>query len=139
MNPMAGIPVGTVREENLLVTGEVAISFMGDESARVLSTPHLIGFLEMTARNLIKELIEPGYDSVGTIVNVAHLAATPIGMNVRLRAEVIAAEDRRVNCKVEAWDEQDKIAEGTHERFVVNVVRFGARVQAKAAASGRDV
>ena len=63
MNPMAGIPVGTVREENLLVTGEVAISFMGDESARVLSTPHLIGFLEMTARNLIKELIEPGYDS----------------------------------------------------------------------------
>lgn len=133
MNHMGQIPVGTVREENLMVTGEVAIDFMGLETARVLGTPHLIGFLEYNARNLILGFLESGYDSVGTHVNVAHLAATPIGMHVRLRAEVISAEERRINLKVEAWDDAEKIAEGTHERFIVNAARFGARVQEKAA------
>jgi predicted thioesterase len=131
---MANIPVGAVREENLLVTSEVAIEFMGIDSARVLGTPHLIAYLELTARNLALGFIEPGYDTVGTRVNLSHLAATPIGMSVRLRAEVIAVEDRRITFKLEAWDEQEKIAEGTHERFIVHAARFGARVQAKAAA-----
>jgi len=134
MVPMANIPVGAVREENLLVTSEVAIEFMGIDSARVLGTPHLIAYLELTARNLALGFIEPGYDTVGTRVNLSHLAATPIGMSVRLRAEVIAVEDRRITFKLEAWDEQEKIAEGTHERFIVHAARFGARVQAKAAA-----
>ena len=133
MVPMANIPVGAVREENLLVTSEVAIEFMGIDSARVLGTPHLIAYLELTARNLALGFIEPGYDTVGTRVNLSHLAATPIGMSVRLRAEVIAVEDRRITFKLEAWDEQEKIAEGTHERFIVHAARFGARVQAKAA------
>ncbi|MGE5645537.1 MAG: thioesterase family protein [Acidobacteriota bacterium] len=126
------IPVGAQREENLLVTGDVAISFLGVEAARVLSTPHLIGFLEMTSRNLIKQYLPPGEDSVGTIVNVRHLAATPIGMQVRLRAEVISVEGRRVTCRVEAWDEREKAGEGIHERFVVDVARFATRVQEKA-------
>lgn len=134
MVPMANIPVGAVREENLLVTSEVAIEFMGIDSARVLGTPHLIAYLELTARNLALGFIEPGYDTVGTRVNLSHLAATPIGMSVRLRAEVIAVEDRRITFKLDAWDEQEKIAEGTHERFIVHAARFGARVQAKAAA-----
>jgi predicted thioesterase len=125
------IPVGAEREENLLVIGDVAISFLGLEDARVLSTPHLIGFLEMTTRNLIKEHLPPGQDSVGTVVNVQHLAATPIGMHVRLRAEVLAVEGRRVSCRVEAWDEREKVGEGTHERFVIDIERFAARVQAK--------
>jgi len=125
-------PVGAQREENLLVTGEVAINFLGLEEARVLSTPHLIGFLEMTARNLIKEHLAPGLDSVGTHVDVKHLAATPIGMHVRLRAEVIGVDDRRVTCAVEAWDEREKVGEGTHERFIIDVVRFAAQVQGKA-------
>jgi len=127
------IPIGAQREENLLVTGDVAISFLGLEDARVLSTPHLIGFLEMTTRNLIKEHLPPGQDSVGTVVNVQHLAATPIGMHVRLRAEVLAVEGRRVSCRVEAWDEREKVGEGTHERFVIDIERFAARVQAKLA------
>jgi predicted thioesterase len=130
---MANIPVGAKREERLLVTSEVAIDFLGMEDARVLSTPHLIGYLEMTARNLIKERLEPGWDSVGTQVDLKHLAATPVGMAVRLCAEVISAEDRRVTCRVEAYDEREKIAEGTHERALVNVARFAARVASKAA------
>ena len=130
------IPIGAEREESLLVTGDVAISFMGIDEARVLSTPQLIGHLEMTCRNLIKQYIAGGQDSVGTLVEVRHVAATPIGMHVRLRAEVVAVADRRVTCEVQAWDECEKIGEGRHERFVVDVARFAARVQAKAAREG---
>ncbi len=129
------IPVGSVREENLLVTNEVAIDFMGLESARVLGTPYLVAFLEMTSRNLALQFLEQGYDSVGTQVHLAHLAATPVGMRVRLRAEVLSVDERRVNFKVEAWDDVEKIGEGTHERFVVNAARFGARVQTKASSA----
>jgi Predicted thioesterase len=131
--------IGTKREEKLLVTSEVAIDFLGVETARVLSTPHLIGHLEMTARNAVKPLLEPGHDTVGTHVNVAHLAATPMGMSVTFRAEVTSVEDRRVNFKVEAFDEKDKIAEGTHQRAIVNIAKFATRVAAKAAAGGSNI
>lgn len=130
---MPNVPEGARREERLLVTGDVAIDFLETESARVLSTPHLIGYLEMTARNLIKEYLPAGWDSVGTHVDVRHLAATPVGMAVRLTAEAVSADDRRVTCRVEAWDEREKIAEGVHERFIIDIARFAARVQAKAA------
>jgi len=125
--------IGTKREEKLLVTSEVAIDFLGTEAARVLSTPHLIGHLEMTARNSVKLLLDPGHDTVGTQVNVTHLAATPMGMNVTFRSEVLSVEDRRINFKVEAFDEKEKIAEGTHQRAIVNVAKFATRVAAKAA------
>jgi fluoroacetyl-CoA thioesterase len=128
---MAGIAVGTTREEKLQVTEDIAIDFMGVKSARVLSTPNMILGLERTSRNAVLPLLEPGYDSVGTHVNVYHLAATPVGMTVTFRTEVTSVEDRRVNFKVEAFDEKEKIAEGTHQRFIVNVTRFAARVQEK--------
>ena len=134
---MANIPLGTKGEEKLLVTSDVAIDFLGVENARVLATPHLIGNLEMTARNSVKLLLDPGHDTVGTQVTVSHLAATPMGMNVTFRSEVIAVTDRRVTFKVEAFDEKDKIAEGTHERGIVNIAKFATRVAAKAAAAGR--
>ena len=130
---MQQIPLGTEAEQKLLVTSEIAVDFLGLETARVLGTPYLIAFLEITARNAIKPLLGPDEDTVGTHVNVSHLAATPIGLTVTFRAEVIAVNDRRVTFKVEAFDEKEKIAEGTHERFIVNVARFAARVQAKAA------
>jgi predicted thioesterase len=132
MKPMAQIPIGARGQLKLLVTSEVAVDFLGQESARVLGTPHLISGLEMAARNTIKEHLDPGSDTVGTRVDIRHLAATPIGMSVTFGAEVVAVEDRRVSCKVWAYDEKEKIAEGTHERFIINVERFGARVQAKA-------
>ncbi len=128
---MPGIPAGATREEKLQVTGDVAIDFMGVKGARVLSTPNMILGLERTSRNLALPLLDPGYDTVGTHVNVYHLAATPVGMTVTFRAEVTSVEDRRVNFKVEAFDEKEKIAEGTHQRFIVNVARFAARVQEK--------
>lgn len=130
---MANIPVGAKREERLLVTEAVCIGFLGLDAARVLSTPHLIGYLEMTARNLIKERLDPGWDSVGTHVDLRHLAATPVGMSVRLLAEVVSSGDRRVACRIQAFDEREKIAEGTHERALIDVARFAARLVAKSA------
>jgi len=130
---MAEIVAGLRREENLLVTNEVAIQFLGPGGARVLSTPHLIGCLEMVVRNLLKERLEAGHDSVGAEIQFRHLAGTPVGMQVRLVAEVTSVEGRRVRCRIEAFDEREKIGEGTHERVVIDVARFTARMQAKAA------
>lgn len=128
---MANIPVGTRNEEKLLVTRDVAIDFIGDENARVLSTPNMILHMEKTSRNAVLPLLEPGHDTVGTHVNVYHLAATPVGMTVTFRAEVTSVEDRRINFKVEAFDEKEKVGEGTHQRAIINVARFGTRVQEK--------
>ena len=128
---MATIPIGTKGEERILVTSEVAIDFLGMEGARVLSTPHMIGWMERTCRNTVLPLLDPGYDTVGTHVNVSHLAAAPMGMSVRFTAEVTAVNDRRIDFRVEAWDEKEKIGEGTHERAIINVAKFATRLAAK--------
>ena len=129
---MSEIPIGTSGESDLLVTDDVAMDFLGPTTARVLGTPYLIVNLEFAARNAVKPLLDDGFDTVGTHVDVRHLAATPIGMHVRFRAEVIGVEDRKVRFKVEAFDDKEKVAEGMHERFIINVARFAAKLQAKA-------
>ena len=128
---MANIPIGTIGEEKLLVTSEVAINFLGMDEARVLSTPHMIGYMERTCRNTVLPLLDPGHDTVGTRVNVTHLAAAPLVMTVTFRAEVTAVKDRRIEFRVEAWDETEKIGEGTHERAVINVAKFATRLAEK--------
>ncbi len=128
---MGDIPLGTKGEFKLLVTSEVAISFLGTEGARVLSTPHMIGFMERTCRDTVLPLLDPGYDTVGTEVHVRHLAAAPIGMTVTFTAEIIAVRARRVEFRVEAWDEQEKIGDGTHERAIINVAKFATRMAQK--------
>jgi len=128
---MAEIPVGTKGESQLLVTSENAINFLGMEGARVLSTPRMIGQMEWTCRQSVQPLLEAGHDTVGTHVNVAHLAAAPLGMTVRFTAEVIGVEGRRIRFRVEAWDEKEKIGEGTHERTVINVAKFATRLAGK--------
>jgi fluoroacetyl-CoA thioesterase len=128
---MANITPGAAREFKLQVTSEVAISFLGLENARVLSTPHMIGFMERTCRDLVLPMLDPGHDTVGTQVNVSHLAAAPIGSSVTFRAEILGVTDRRVQFRIEAWDEKEKIGEGTHERTIINVAKFTARMAEK--------
>jgi fluoroacetyl-CoA thioesterase len=128
---MANIPVGTKGERTLLVTSEVAIDFLGMGGARVLSTPHMIGYMERTCRDTVLPLLENGYDTVGTQVTVAHLAAAPMGMTVTFKAEVTGVQDRRVLFRVEAFDEKEKIGEGTHERAIINVAKFTTRLAEK--------
>ena len=128
---MPDIPIGTHNSSEILVSDTNAISFLGNDDARVLATPWLIAHLEMTARNAVKPYLLDSEDTVGTQVNIRHLAATPMGMCARFFAEVIAINGQRVEFRVEATDERDKIAEGTHERFIVDVGRFAERLKAK--------
>lgn len=125
------ITIGAKGEEKLLVTSEVCIGFLGAEGAHVLSTPHMIGYMERTCRDAVLPMLEAGYDTLGTKVNVSHVAAAPIGACVTFTAEIAGATDRRVEFRVEAWDETEKIGEGTHERAIVNVARFTSRLAEK--------
>jgi fluoroacetyl-CoA thioesterase len=133
---MATIPVGTKGEYQTVVTQELATGFLGVEAARVLSTPHMIGLMEKTCRDTVLPLLEAGYDTVGTHVNVWHLAAAPVGSSVSFRVEVIEVNDRKLQFRVEAYGGQDKIGEGTHERTVINVAKFAARQAEKANRQG---
>ena len=105
---MPEIPLGTHRVHEQLVTSASAIDFLGPEAARVLSTPSLIGLFEMTCRNLLREFLPQGQDSVGARIELRHLAPTPVGMRVILRVEVAAVEGRRVQFRLEAGDEREK-------------------------------
>jgi fluoroacetyl-CoA thioesterase len=131
------VPIGTRGERQLLVTSETAISFMGEQGARVLSTPQMILYMERTCRETVLPLLEPGHDTVGTHVNVSHLAATPIGMLVTFSCEVTAVDGKRITFRVEARDERDAVGEGTHERAIVNVARFATKMAEKKAAQAK--
>jgi predicted thioesterase len=128
---MPNIPVGARAEMKLLVTSESAITFMGVEGPRVLSTPHMIGRMELTSRDAVLPFLEAGFDTVGTHVDVYHLAAAPVGAVVTFTAEVVAVDGRRIRFRVEAWDEKEKIGEGTHERAIINVAKFATRLAEK--------
>jgi predicted thioesterase len=128
---MHNIKVGTKGEERLLVTPDVSIAFLEMEDAKVLSTPNMILYMERTCRNSVLPLLEPGYDTVGTHVNVFHLAAAPIGSVVTFTSEITAVDDRRVQFQVTACTEGERIGEGTHERTIINIARFASRMAAK--------
>jgi fluoroacetyl-CoA thioesterase len=125
------IHIGAVREESITVDDRVAISFLGLASARVLATPQMIQHMEITSRNLLFPMLEGGFDSVGTVVNVQHLGAAPMGTEVVFRSEIAAVNGRRVTFRVEARDAHEKIGEGLHERFIVHIGRFGQKMQEK--------
>lgn len=97
----------------------------------MFATPAMILLMEGAAVNAIDALLPEGQASVGVEVNVKHLAATPIGFQVRAEAEVTSVEGRKVLFKVTAWDDQELIGEGTHTRFVIDKARYFARIEAK--------
>jgi fluoroacetyl-CoA thioesterase len=99
--------------------------------APVLSTPHLIALMENAAQTMLTPYLEPGQSSVGTGIDIRHLAATPVGMSVRVCAKVTEVALPRVCFRVEAWDDVEKIGEGEHERFIIDTARFMARVARK--------
>lgn len=99
--------------------------------APVLATPRLISFLERTAHLAVFPLLPEGQSTVGILVNVRHLAATPVGMEVRVRAELLEVDRRRLRFKVEAWDAVEKVCEGEHERFIIDQARFMANLEKK--------
>ena len=100
------------------------------EGENVFSTPSMISEMEETCRLLLKEQFlnnNDQWDSVGTIVDVKHLAATPVGAEITLNAEIIKIDERRILFKVSAKDKLETIGEGLHERFIINIPRFRER------------
>lgn len=91
----------------------------------------MIGYMERTCRDTVLPLLDQGYDTVGTHVDIRHLAAAPMGMSVTFRAEVTGVAERRIQFRVEAFDEKEKIGEGTHERTIINVAKFATRLAEK--------
>ena len=125
---------GAVHEVTRTVTPDVTADAMGNRGVQVLATPFLIGLLENAAAGVLIPHLPPGASTVGTMVEMRHLAATPVGMTVRARATLLEGDGRRFLFQVEAWDDKDKVAEGRHERAVVpNLARFLERVMRKGA------
>ena len=122
---------GLTGNAELVVGDEHNAPRVGSWRVLVLATPVMINLIEAAALAAIEHLLPPGYQSLGTRLDVRHIAATPVGMKARATAVVTKVEGRTVQFRVEAHDEKDLIGDGTHERVVVNVEKFDARVQKK--------
>ena len=115
------------------VTSTNTADNFGNPGVPVFATPALVGLLEETAIGCVAPALEDGAGTVGTLVNVQHLAASPIGLTITSRARLTEVDGRRLVFEVEASDGQDEVAKGTHERFVVgSMERFLERAQEKA-------
>src|SRR5881392_2356540 len=104
---------------------------VGSGRVHVLATPVMINLMEAAALDAIERLLPPGYQSLGTHLNVGHYAATPVGMGLRASAVVTRVDGRTVEFRVEAFDDKERVGDGMHTRVVVNVERFDERVQRK--------
>jgi len=123
---------GATAEVEMTVTPDRSADAMGNKGVMVLATPFLIGLLENAAIAVIQQAVPPGAGTVGTMVEMRHLAATPVGMKVRAKATLLETDGRRFLFQVEAHDEVEKVAEAKHERFLVpNLENFLARAMAK--------
>lgn len=126
------VKTGASKERTITVNSNQTTSFLW-EGENVLSTPSMIAEMEETCRLLLKEqaIPDPEWDSVGTVVKIEHLAATPVGAEVFLKAEVVSVNGKRVMFKTEARDKLEKIGEGMHERFIIDIPRFRAKFNEK--------
>jgi fluoroacetyl-CoA thioesterase len=122
---------GATNTLSVVVDESMTADRFGNSGVHVLATPMLVSYFELTAHQLAMPALEPGQGTVGARVDVRHLAATPIGMRVRFRATLIERDGRRLVFRVEADDEQERVGEGTHERFIVDMGRFMQRITAK--------
>ena len=125
------IVVGMKGETSMLVEREDTAAAVGSGLLLVFSTPCMVALMEGAACEAIAEAVPEEKTSVGIELNIAHIAATPVGMEVRAEAEVTAVEKNIITFRVEAFDESGKIGEGTHKRAVVTAQRFLDKVYAK--------
>jgi fluoroacetyl-CoA thioesterase len=123
--------VGTVGEERFVVSQQHLIDFAHDGMPEILCTPWLIWFLEHAARNAMLPLLEPGESTVGVVINVEHMAATPLGAEVVCRARVIYTDGPVISFQIEAHDEHEQIARGTHKLRVIEAARLARKVEGK--------
>ncbi len=125
------IPVGTKQEYTFTVEEAHTALQIQSGNALVLATPHLAAMLEKAAHELCIPYLDEGCATVGTSLSLNHLAATPVGMKVTVSATVTNVEGRKIDFSLEAYDETEKIADGTHTRFSVMKEKFQAKCDAK--------
>lgn len=129
---------GLRHSATIKVTPEITVpalpSVLGDlaDMPPVFATAYMVAFIESTCIAALKPHLEPGQHSVGTRIEVSHLAATSVGMNVTAEIELVAAEGRKLRFKVAVRDDNNLIGEGVHERFVIDLAKFVARLGSKA-------
>lgn len=128
---MAELVPGLVGETTLVVEEQHTARHLGSGGVNVLATPVMIRLMEEAGRNAVEHKLPPGQLTVGAELHVKHLAPTPMGMRVTVRAELLTVDGRMLTFRVEAHDEKEKVGEGTHVRAIINLDRFHARVQAK--------
>jgi predicted thioesterase len=129
---------GQTAEVRRVVTRELTADVLGNPGVTVFATPFVLTLLENAAHAVMAPHLPPGGATVGTRVDMRHLAATPPGMTVRAKAVLLETDGRRCMFEVEAWDDVDKTAEGRHERFLVpDLARFLERANHKRARGPR--
>lgn len=125
------IKVGMKAEVELVVEQQHTAVAFGSGEVNVFATPMMIALMEKAALTAVDEHLGQGYATVGTIVNAKHLTATPLGMKVKATAELINIEGKRLTFKIEAYDEIEKIGEGIHERYIIELAKFIKRTSEK--------
>lgn len=123
------ITIGQALTQEFLVEEQHTAFHIGSGSVQVLATPIMIAFIENTALRLLDQSLVEGYSSVGTRVDVRHLAPSPLGRRVRVKVAVSQVAGLKITLQVEVWDGTTLVGDGTHERFVIEVARFIERVR----------
>jgi predicted thioesterase len=130
---LSALAPGLTGRAELVVGDEHTAPRVGSGLVHVLATPVMINLFEAAALDAVDRRLPAGYQSLGTVLNVRHIAATPVGMKVLSVARIVRVEGRTVYLAVEARDERELIGDGLHERVVVNVEKFSQRVARKSA------
>ena len=129
---MSSLKSGLSGEAELIVGPEHTAKSVGSGKVGVLATPVMINLIEAAALQAVEDHLPEGHQSLGTFLQVSHIAATPVGMRVRATAELVKVKGRHLELKVRAFDEVEEIGAGLHHRVIVNVTKFDARVARKA-------
>ena len=128
---MSELAPGLKYSQSIMVTTEMTPPHLRAEPIRVLATPEMVRLVEQTAIQAVQPLLKPGQTTVGTKVDIAHLAATPEDMKVTVAVELTGVDRRRLSFRFQVHDEVEKVGEGTHERFIVDPEMRMPRLQAE--------
>lgn len=125
------LTVGITNEKSEMVSDNNTAIKYGSGSIAVYATPAMVGLMEGACLDAIEHLMPEGMSTVGISIDIRHSAATPVGMKVRAVAELVEIAGKRLVFRIEAFDEKEKIGEGIHQRYVVDVAKFLQKCNAK--------
>ena len=127
------LELGITGSASCIVTEADTAKAVGSGGVDVMSTPRLVALMENAAKDSVANCLEEGMTTVGTALNIQHMAATPVGMKCTAESKLIEIDRRRLVFSVKAWDEKELVGEGAHERFIVNSEKFFNKCNSKLA------